>query len=434
MTNALAPGSRVELRELHVAEQDGEFLVGDVARGEFIVVPAVGVAVIEQLRQGRTVGEAAAAVQEQTNTEVDAGEFAASLAELGFVASIDGVQVVAEAESQLHAGGRIGSATARLARPLFSRPAWGVYAALFASCLTALTMVPGLRPRASELFFMSNPALSLAALTALWVPIATGHELAHWLGARVEGVPARITVNRRYYLMVLQTDLSALWAVPRRRRFGALLAGMAFDTVVMAALVGMRAAWLAGWWHPAHLALRLVTALIVEQALGISMEFLVFLRSDLYAVLVIGLGCLSLTRISRLQTKRRFRTLTQAEERELAAAKPRDRTVARWYSWVQAAGAALCAYYFAVYFVPVTVLSLRWVVAGVSRTAPVSLPFWEALGSGIVLTIPVLLPPFTYLKDRGLFQHKFRRPLHRNGRTASGRRARAGRAVRSQPH
>lgn len=401
MTDALAPGSRVELRVLHVAEQDGEFLVGDVTRGDFIVVPAAGIAVIEQLRQGRTVGEAAAAVQEQTDAKVDAGEFAASLVDLGFVASVDGVQV-AGAGPLLREGGQAAAVATRLARPLFSRPAWVIYALLFASCLAALTAVPGLRPKASQLFFLSNPALSLAALTALWLPVAAGHELAHWLGARVEGVPARITVSRRYYLMVLQTDLSALWALPRRRRFGALLAGIAFDTVITAALVGMRAAWLAGWWHPSGLVVRLVSALIVAQAIGISMEFLVFLRSDLYAVMVIGLGCLSLTQVSRLQTKRRFRALTGAEERELATAAARDQKVARWYSWVQVAGAALCAFYFAVYFVPATVFSFRWVVAGASHATPVSFTFWETVITGILLITPALIPPVTYLRDRRL--------------------------------
>lgn len=401
MTGALGPDSRIELRELYVAEQDGEYLVGDVARGEFIVVPAAGVVVIDQLRRGRTVGEAAAAVQEQTDAEVavDAAGFAASLVELGFVASVDGVRV-GEDGPLLRDGGRAGAAAARLARPLFSRLAWAVYSLLFAICLFALTGAPGLRPQASQLFFLPNPALSLAALTALWLPLAAGHELAHWLGARNEGVPARITVARRYYLLVLQTDLSALWTLPRRRRFGALLAGIAFDTVITAALVAMRAAWLAGWWHPSHLFMRLVAALIVAQAIGISLEFLVFLRSDLYAVLVIGLGCTSLTRVSRLQTKRRFRALTRAEEHELAIASARDRRAARWYSWVQVAGAALCAFYFAVYFAPATVFSFRWVVAGVSHAAPVSFMFWEAVISGILLVTPVLIPPVTYLRDR----------------------------------
>jgi putative peptide zinc metalloprotease protein len=399
MTDPLRPGTRVEFRELHVAPQDDGFLVGDVARGEFVVVPPAGITVIEQLRQGRTVGEAGAVVKEQSGEEVDASGFVASLVELGFVASVDGVRV-ANNGPLLGDGGKTGAVAAGLARPLFSRPAWAAYALLFLACLAVLTAVPGLRPEASQLFFLPNPALSLAVLTALWMPLAAGHELAHWLGARVEGLPARITVSRRYFLLVMQTDLSALWALPRRRRFGPLLAGIAFDTVVTAGLLAVRAASLAGWWHPPGLALRLVAALIVEQVICISLEFVVFLRSDLYAVMVTGLGCLNLSRVSRLQTKRRFRSLTGAEERELAAASASDRRAARWYSWVQVGGAALCAFYFAVYFIPASVLSIRWVVAGLRGAAPSSSAFWGTLISGILLITPVAIPPITYLRDR----------------------------------
>jgi putative peptide zinc metalloprotease protein len=399
VTDALGPESRVELRELHVARQDDGFLVGDVARGEFIVIPIAGMAVIEQLRQGRTVGEATAAVQEQSGEVVDAGAFAASLTELGFVASVDGTQV-GNGGLMLGDGGRAGALAARLARPLFSRPAWAAYALLFVICLAVLTTVPGLRPKASQLFFLSNPALSLAALTVLWIPLAAGHELAHWLGARIEGLPARVTVSRRYFLLVLQTDLSALWALPRRRRFGALLAGIAFDTVITAVLIAVRAVSLAGWLHPSRLALQLVAALIVEQVIGISMQFVVFLRSDLYAAMVTGLGCLSLSRVSRLQTKCRFRSLTSAEEHELAAASPRDRRMARWYSWVQVGGATLCAFYFAAYFIPAAVYAMRWTVTGLRCAAPSSSAFWEAMISGILLITPVLVPPITYLHDR----------------------------------
>lgn len=398
MAEMLNAGSRVEFRELHVAEQDGEFLVGAPARGEFIVVPAVGVTVIDVLRQGQTIGEAAAAVAGQIDAEAST-DFVASLVELGFVASVDGVEVGA-CDPVLSHGGRAGAIATRLARPLYSRPAWTGYALLFAACLVALTAVPGLRPRAVQLFFLPNPALSLAALTALWLPLAAGHELAHWLGARIEGVPARITISRRYYLMVLQTDLSALWALPRRRRFGPLLAGIAFDTVITAALVAGRAAWLAGWWHPARLVVRLDAALVVEQVIGISVQFLVFLRSDLYAVLVIGLGCLNLTRVSRLRTKRRFRTLTSSEERELASASVRDQRAARWYSWIQVAGAVLCAFYFVIYFVPAAVMEFRWVVQGLSRAAPVTFLFWETVISGIMLITPALIPPVTFARDR----------------------------------
>src|SRR5579875_2126614 len=340
---ALGGASQVVLRPLSItAGDDGSFLVGDLARGEFIQVPAIAVTVINALRSGRTVAAAAAETQRETGQEVDVAEFVATLTDCGFVASVDGVPLQSDGP-ELTDGGQLGATLARLARPLYSAPAWAVYGVLFCCCLVLLTAVPWFRPHYGQLFFLPGPVLSIVLLTVITAPIAMLHELAHWLGARLEGVPARITLSRRYYLLVFQTDLSALWAVPRRRRFGPLLAGMAFDVVVIAALLGVRATQFLGWWHPQPTLARLLAGLVTALAATFSLQFVVFLRTDIYAVLITGLGCVNLTRISRLRLARAYRRLTAAEEREYAHASPRDRDTSRWYCWVQLGGAVIVA-------------------------------------------------------------------------------------------
>jgi putative peptide zinc metalloprotease protein len=399
----LGPGSRVELRELRIVrERDDEFLVGDVSRGEFVAVPPVAVAVIELLRDGYTLGVTAERVQAETGQEVDVADFAATLVDLGFVARADGGRIGEQVGGgpELHAGGRLGAAAARAARRFYSAPMFVVYGLLFAGCVVALTTVGSLRPHVAQLFFLPNPVLSVALLTAAGMPLAMTHELAHWLGARVLDVPARITVSRRYYMMVMQTDLSALWAVPRRYRFGPLLAGIAWDTVRLSALLTARATALAGWWHPGALVSRLIAAFIVTHVLTISWQFFVFLRTDIYAVLATGLGCLNLTRISRLRLARRYRRLTAEEAAELGAASPRDLAAARWYGWIQAAGLILVMLYFVEFFAPFTVSIARWVATGLTANSPATIAFWEVLVFGCAALVPAATPPLTYLRDR----------------------------------
>lgn len=394
----LRSDSRLELRELRIIPEGEDYLVGDPTRGEFVAVPEVAVSVISFLRDGCTLGETAARVGAQTGEQVDVADFAATLIELGFVARADGVAVDA-AGPTLADGGRLGAAAARYARPLYSAPAFAVYGLLFAGCAGALTAVPALRPHVTQLFFLPNPVLSVALLTAAGMPLAMTHELAHWLGARVRGVGARITVSRRYYMMVLQTDLSGLWGIPRRRRFPPLLAGIAWDTVRLSALIALRGTALAGWWNPGALGGRLIAALIVTHVLAISWQFFVFLRTDIYAVLAVGLGCLNLTRISRLRMARRYRRLTAPEAAELAAASPRDLAAARWYGWIQAAGLVLVAFYFVRFFAPLIVSIVRWVATGLHRDPPGSYLFWEALLSGCVALIPAVTAALTFVRD-----------------------------------
>ena len=89
----LTAATRLRLRELRIVPEGDDFLVGDPARGEFVAVPEVAVTVISLLRDGYTLGETAARVQEQTGEQVDVADFAATLVELGFVAATDGVPV-----------------------------------------------------------------------------------------------------------------------------------------------------------------------------------------------------------------------------------------------------------------------------------------------------------------------------------------------------
>jgi len=398
-SDAPTGSSRVKLRELSITVNDGSFMVGDLAHGEFIELPEIGVVVINALRDGHTLAETEQIARAQAGMDVDVADFVAILRDVGFVESIDGTAIAADSP-ELTDGGRVGAVAARLARPLYSEPAMMMYGLLFAACVAALTAVRWLRPSYGQLFFLSNPVLSITLLTIVTTPLVIAHELAHWLGGRVEGIPARITVSRRYYLMVAQTDLSGLWALPPRRRLPALLAGMALETIATAFLLGARAAQHLGWWHPAPTLSRLIAALVITQIFSISFQFALFLRTDLYAVLITCLGCRNLSRISRLTMAGLFRRHAAAEDAELAAANPRDRAVARWYGWVQVGGGILVAFYFVVFFAPAVVYTVRWVVSGLVASSPTASRFWVTLVSGCVAMVPVMIPAVTYLQER----------------------------------
>jgi hypothetical protein len=404
--------SHVQLRPLSItASEDDSFMVGDLARGEFIQVPQIAVTVINALRPGQTVADAAAEAQREAGQDVDVVEFVGTLIECGFVAAVDGVRLQNDG-AELTDGGQLGATVARLARPFYYGPAWAVYGVLFCGCLALLSAVPWIRPHYGQLFFLPGPVLSVVLLTLITMPIGMLHELAHWLGARLEGVPARITVSRRYYFVVLQTDLSALWAVPRRRRFVPLLAGMALDVVVIAALLGVRAAQYLGWWHPPVLLAHLVAAVVVALIVSFSLQFVVFLRTDIYAVLITGLGCVNLTRISRLRMTRVYRRLNPAEEREFANAGQRDRDMSRWYCWVQLGGAFIVAWNFVMFFAPTLVHTVRWIGDGLTRNSPATAEFWYVAGSSIVAFTLLAVPPLTYAVDRA---RRARRPARVTG-------------------
>jgi hypothetical protein len=362
----VSPDTVLSVRPLSVVPEGDEFVVGDPESGVFVVLPAVAVRIVELLRSGMTV----AAVSAELDGEVDVADFAESLVELGFAAE--------DADS---AAAQEATRPAPL-RHWFSPAAWTVYAACALGAIVCFAVRPGLFPRASDIFFLDTPVRSLAALTAITYVMAAAHEVCHWLAARAVGVRSRITVSRRLYFLVLEIDLTGLWSLPRRRRYSALLAGMAFDAVVLFPLLLAQL-----WFGPS----RPLAALTFVEFVALVSQVWIFARTDVYAVFVTATGCVNLFRVNQLMVRRVVRRLTPAQERELAESHERDVSVARWYRWIYLGGLAAAAWFFVAYFAPATIRLLEWLGGSVAHSGPASEHFWEAVVFGLLIFSPQAL-------------------------------------------
>jgi hypothetical protein len=252
-----------------------------------------------------------------------------------------------------------------------------------------------------DVFFLPNPAASLAALTLVTYLLAGVHELAHVLAAAALGVPARLRITRRLYFLTFETNLTGLWALPPRRRVGPLLAGLGFDAVVLFGVLGLRMLDVGPDRFLAALALVELSAIITQ--------FFVFLRTDIYSVMTALLGCTNLSETTRLMLRRSVRRLSAEQHAKLAASRPRDLAVARWYRIVHLAGMGVALWFFLAYFLPSTWHLLEWMGHSLTASGPATLPFYEALLLGVVLLSPRLLTLAVGIRDAAN-RHKARRP------------------------
>lgn len=389
----LTERSRLRLRQLSVvADSDGEFLVGDPQSGTYVALPAIGVTVIERLRAGATLGEARQVASAEAGEDVDAIDFGHTLVGLGFVAEVDGTPITVAPDAQPRRW--IAAVPPEVARKLFTPFAWACYVALFFGCAVLLAVRPDYLPRPEDLYFLSSPVNSLGVL-AVWAMLSTaGHEAAHWLAARAQGVPARFSIGRRLYFLVFETDLSHLWGLPRRRRFGALLAGLAYDTVVLSALLAVTLI------SPSGTVDRAAAALIAVEISGILFQCLVFLRTDLYMVLVMMFGCRDLRRVNSLELRRMFARLSQEQAVELAAAHPTDLRVARWFRWLSLTGLAAAIGYFAAFVVPALWALVGWIAASFSDSDPTDGRFWQSVAFAVLALLPIALFVAVTIRDQ----------------------------------
>lgn len=383
---------RVRLRPLTLVDEGDAVLVGEPVSGTFVAVPAVGAVVIRALQRGATLDEAAAVAEREAGEPVDVADFVDGLRELGFID--DGDQPDAQTNLPLRTAPIqqrrwVTAIRPEVARPLFSPAAWACYGAALMLCVASFTLRPDLLPHPRDAFFLDDAGLSILLALPCAYLLAGVHEVWHWLAARSLGLAARFGVDRRMYFLVFETDLSQLWTVPRGQRYGPQLAGLAIDAVVLAALIGVEVLASAGAVTPPPLVNRLLATLVFLKVAGMLWQCLVFLRTDLYGVLVTATGCRNLWQVKSLLLRQAFGRLSIEQAAELAEADPRDLRVGRWFRWVYLTGFIVALAYFAYFYVPVLARLLAWTGDGLAA-GPATAHFWLTTAGSVILYLPLL--------------------------------------------
>jgi putative peptide zinc metalloprotease protein len=336
----VAGTSRVRLRRLSERRDGDGWVIGRIETGDFISVPDVAHRVITLLSQGSAVDAASARLHAETGTAFAVADFVVALDELGFVAAID---------DSIRADIARPRPSLPLLRPGHVRwllnPLTPLLVAGFAvAIVVTLVSHPALAPSYRVLVWSRHAGLVLAVNAAIAWTIILVHESAHLATARAAGAPARITISTRLQFLAAQTDVSGVWAAPRRVRMTVYLAGMGID--VCGAGVCLLILALAD----PHGLLRNLLAVIAAQALlALPLQFMVFMRTDVYFVLQDLTRCPNLyadgaayLRYVGGKLTQRVRDAAGPEHDPSSAYPPQQRRAVRAYTVVLLAGTAAC--------------------------------------------------------------------------------------------
>ncbi|MFB4276430.1 hypothetical protein ACBJ59_14155 [Nonomuraea sp. MTCD27] len=370
---------------------DGEaWILGRPDLGVFVAVPEPGAVFVTTLQETGSVAEATARASEMAGEHVDGDEFVAGLTAAGLF----------EAAAEPDAPGRIrwieGVGPEAAAR-LFGRAGWTCYAAAAMTALAILATRPDLRPSWNDAWFLPSPGLSLLAVLLLTIACTALHEAWHWLAGRAIGIPAIFRLSYRGVYVVFETDLTQIVTVPRNRRHGVYLAGMAIDAVVLAIVLGLRLL------EPPGVLDGLLAATALLQLSRIIWQWAALpLRSDSYALLANALRCHNLYRTTWLTAKARLLGLTAKETAELDAASARDRRVATWFAVPYLAGIAVMAWLFVTVALPLAMSLGRWAWGQLGSAGIGSFGFWEAVVVVAFTGAELLLPVVLAVRERRL--------------------------------
>lgn len=330
----LTGASRVRLHPLRTRRDGSGWVIGRVETGTFAAFPDIGKRVIELLDEGRTIDDVAARVDAETGTKADVPDFVAALTDLGFVAETDGRPLA-------DTGRRAPSLPwlkPRHVRWMLHPLVQAVPPAVVVCGLVALAVGPQIMPSPRVMAWSAFGSVSLLTQIAVTWSLVLLHELAHLGTARAAGVPGRITLGSRLQFLVVQTDVSGVWAEGRHVRMSAYLAGMAVDAAIMrAGFVMLAAAPPRGGVHT------FLSIVVLTQIDALSFQFLVFMRTDLYFVVQDLAGCRNL--YGDGVAYGRFllgRLLKRRGPDPLAGFPRRERAVVRLYTVLLVLGTAAC--------------------------------------------------------------------------------------------
>jgi hypothetical protein len=321
----------VAMPPLVYLDEGDQVTVGRTDIDSYAVLPADGAELVRRLADGMTPRAAADWYAETFGAEVDIEEFVADLAGLDLVGPD-----LAGPEDPVPVRFR------RLGTLVFARPALVAYGLVVLAAVLQATRHRDLAPGYGHLFFTPYFAVVEIVLFLGQFPLMLVHEAAHVLAGRRLGLRTRVSVGFRFYYFVLQTSMDGLVAVPARKRVLPMVAGMGADLVV-ASLLTLTAAVLRGPGGSQPLIGRLALAFAFTTLLRVAWQFYFFLRTDLYYVVSLVLGCVDLHGTATAMLRNLVLRLRRRPDRLIDGSvwHPHDVRAGRWYAALMVAGYGL---------------------------------------------------------------------------------------------
>ncbi|WP_156755181.1 hypothetical protein [Actinokineospora pegani] len=309
-------------------EDGDEVTIGRPDTDSYAVFPADGAEVVRRLAAGEPPTSVGRWYEAEYGEVTDMDHIIGALEELGFTRAAEEPAAVAEPVRWQ-----------RLGAALFSPVAFAVYAGLLGWAVVAAARDPALLPDYRNLFFTDYFTVIEAVLILAAIPQLVLHEGFHALAGRRLGLRSRLRFGRRLYFLVVETSLDGLVAVPRRKRYLPILAGVLADVLVLAVLV-LVADLTRDPGGGLSMSGRVCLAVAYATTLRLAWQLFLYLRTDLYVLISTVLGCVDLHQTAKRTLRNRFNRLLGREHRLIDDSEwhPVDRRVARWYSWLIVGG------------------------------------------------------------------------------------------------
>ncbi|WML57534.1 hypothetical protein [Neobacillus sp. PS2-9] len=382
--------SILTLVPIEIREEKKHYIVEDINSGEYYEMPKICIDAITLINNRESLGDIEKHLKEKyPNEEVDLIDFAEQLLQLQLIAEIDGVKVTLPEKIKEHLGFQWISP--KLGEFFFNKLTLGFYVGLFIINIVLLVSHPSLFPHYKDIFIFNYMVLNI--LTWLVVTFCTVliHEFGHILAMRANNLPTRLELGHRLILVVLETDMSAVWKLPSKDRNVLYLAGLCFDMVILFFALVSQVIFTNG----SGIFLSIMSLIVLDTFIRLVYQFCIYMKTDLYYVFENVTGCYNLMENAQQMIKRWFPFLKSQKTEEVVFEG--ERRMIFTYSIFYFIGVVLTLSLYVVFYVPQLLFAVKRVMPGYLE-GPTSLPFWDATLFTVQMLIGLILLIYSWRK------------------------------------
>jgi putative peptide zinc metalloprotease protein len=375
--------TQVSLHSMKIREDLKHYIVEDEATGNFYEMPKVCIIAIELINQGKPIGEIEKfLINEFPGEEINLLAFVNQLIELELVNEVNGEPITRCLDSKMYSG--FFWIPKNLAQFFFNSISSKLYFLLLIASAGLILFQPDLFPRYSDLFPFNLMFQNVVVLLLVSFFLIILHEFGHVLAVRSEGLPAKIEIGHRLFLVVLETDMSQVWKLPAERRNKLYLAGIYFDFVVLfLALLAQI------FTSEDSLITGLLKLVVLDTFIRLVYQAAVFMKTDLYYVLENKTGCYNLMENGRNFLARWLPFLGVPDTETFAG----EEKFVRRYAVFYLSGILLTIVITAYYYIPQMIFAVNEIMLPGFLEPITSIRFWDSVVFllQIVLVLGLLL-------------------------------------------
>lgn len=391
-----------------VRQVDGdEVIIGREDGGNFLALPPDAVEILDDLAAGCTLQQARDAYEERHGETPDVLGLVAGLEAEGFIRR-EGEDAGAEQEEErtFHLPG----ISQMVAQRIFSRPVLLSGGILIVIAIAAVFAEPHIVPGPSALFFSHNLGTMMLWLVPLFIGALVLHEMAHLVAARARGIPARFGFSHRLWLLVVETDMSGIWTLPRAQRYLPIMAGSFVDAVSVSLLLVALFLNAQGYVALPATAVGVINAMIIVYLYQILWQCFLFLRTDYYYAIANYFGCKNLMADTVVNVRNAvIRWSGRGTEIDQSHIPPRELRFIRRYSFLWFGGRVLAFSLLIFVQIPIVWAYLKLMGGALKGTVTGGGP----LASPILL-VPVVMALMTFSLGMFLWLRSLRKASARN--------------------